>query len=86
MKSRIVGAGIFVVFSFIAATLWSGRGLEGARDALAIIIVPAALLVVVLLLPRIGYFMSYWHEAELLRFIKDTLAATEPHAEGATAR
>lgn len=69
-------SGIFFVSAI--AQLLRGSDVNGNDDLLMDLIWPAAMLAFGFLLPRIGYYFSYWHARELLDFAKTTLAAREP--------
>lgn len=69
----IIGGIIFV--NSIGTVLHGG--FAGNDDQLVGLIVPPAMLIFGFLLPRVGYYFSYWHERELMEFVKETLVATE---------
>jgi len=71
----VVGGIAFV--SCLNAILSGHRFGQKGDDAMVGIIVPPAMLLFGLLLPRIGYYFSFWHEKELLEFLKATFIASE---------
>lgn len=70
----IVG-GIVAVSSLIQ--LAGGHRFSKSADAMFGVIFPLIMFAGGYLLPRICYYFSYWHERELLEFMKHTLAARE---------
>jgi hypothetical protein len=66
--------GIGGAVSFVTCLNQISHGHRFARngDAMVGVIVPPALFIFGLLLPRLGYYVSFWHQGELLDFAKRT--------------
>ena len=69
----IIGGIIFV--NSIGTVLH--EGFAGDDDQMVGLIVPPAMLIFGFLLPRLCYYFSYWHERELMGFVRETLLAKE---------
>ena len=71
----IVGGIGFV--AALNAILSGHRFGEKGSDAMVGVIVPPIMLLFGFLMPRIGYYFSFWHEKELLDFVKAIFMARE---------
>lgn len=71
----IIGGIVFVasVIDFALGHRFSEHG----GDSVIGVIIPLALLTFGYLIPRMGYYLSFWHERELMEFVKHTFAAKE---------
>jgi hypothetical protein len=80
MVLLIIVGGPAVVTAILRVS--SGHRFDKGGDAMVSVMVVPAMLAFGFLLPRISYYFSFWHEDELLEFVKNTLAAREARVQG----